>query len=51
MWTFFRDTKEDRANISINIMLIIFYSWLILLPLGLWKICDIIFFFINLMRY
>ncbi len=42
MWMLFRSVKEDRGNLAVNIMLGIFYSWLILLPLGLWKIIDLL---------
>jgi hypothetical protein len=49
MWKLFifKSTKEDRGNIVINLMLFIFYTWLILIPLGLWKIFDIVFILIN----
>jgi hypothetical protein len=45
MWMLFRSLKEDRGNLAVNIMLGIFYSWLILLPLGLWKIIDLLLLF------
>lgn len=43
----FKKIKYDRANIVINFMLFVFYTWLILIPLGLWKMFEILVVLIN----